>query len=265
MIFLYAFPLIMAIVLAAYSASRPQDRRILHLLICTMAMVPCEMGIVGVLGTLARHSPQRYDAYFIISERWFGYPSFMLGRILGAHRWLYLIAQADYACILNAVLLVAAAVFMRREVREGYRLFLAAGLDIALAPLCYWFIPATGPAYAFKGLFPYVLPEHVTMIARPAYFAPPNCFPSVHMSMALVVLCFAWRWSTGRIVSVLHVALTVLATLGFGEHYLVDLLIAIPYTGIVLAISAWLMRDNAFAGRGMLPIRGAKVGGPVAF
>lgn len=72
-------------------------------------------------------------------------------------------------------------------------------------------------------LFPAVGPVHV---GDPN--APRNCMPSMHLTWAL----FMWinsrglaRWGAG-----IFVAITALATLATGEHYLPDLLAALPWS-----------------------------------
>ena len=56
----------------------------------------------------------------------------------------------------------------------------------------------------------------------------------MHMVIALMVLYFARRWTTGLVLGLLFVAFTITATLGFGEHYVIDLLAAIPYTALMI-------------------------------
>ena len=60
--------------------------------------------------------------------------------------------------------------------------------------------------------------------------APRNSLPSLHFAWALLIL---WSLKPGqrlaRLLAVLFVIATVLATLGSGEHYLVDLIVAVPF------------------------------------
>jgi PAP2 superfamily len=80
----------------------------------------------------------------------------------------------------------------------------------APAPLFFLAFPATGPAHAADPL------------------ALRNCIPSLHMTWALLgVVYIAPRW---RGIAVAFAILTAAATLGIGEHYLLDLIVALPYT-----------------------------------
>jgi hypothetical protein len=67
-----------------------------------------------------------------------------------------------------------------------------------------------------------------------------NAFPSLHMTGALFVAWSAQPFGRAvRILAWLYAGVTVLATLGSGEHYLVDLLVAAPFA---LAIHLMIQR-----------------------
>ena len=99
----------------------------------------------------------------------------------------------------------------------------------------YHFFPAAGPLYAFGVHFPASLPDPQTLLAAPTVLAipgaPRNCMPSLHFTWALLAalearaLALVWRS-----VFVVFALLIALATLTLGEHYLVDLIVAIPFT-----------------------------------
>jgi hypothetical protein len=108
----------------------------------------------------------------------------------------------------------------------------------AAAYVLYNILPATGPHYIFGAAFPAAMPAavkaglHMTAVGDAAR----NAVPSMHLACALLIY---WacsplaRWV--RISAALFLTLTVLATLGFGEHYVVDLVAAVPYA---LALAA---------------------------
>lgn len=115
---------------------------------------------------------------------------------------------------------------------RGYRTYISYLLCCFTASICFIFLPASGPGYAFTS-FPFTLPTythpHVINL-----LAPPNCFPSIHMAMAIIFCLSVWRWRVGKIIGGLHIILTICATLGLGEHYLVDLIAAVPFTLLIL-------------------------------
>jgi PAP2 superfamily len=107
----------------------------------------------------------------------------------------------------------------------------------------YNLLPASGPAYVFRADFPWnSLPY--SMLRRLALDripvnpdVPRNAIPSLHM--AWVVLLF---WNTKglsralRIFMAVYLALTVVSTLGTGEHYFVDLIAGVPFALFVQAV-----------------------------
>lgn len=104
--------------------------------------------------------------------------------------------------------------------------------NFCIAPFVYVALPVVGPAAAFPG-FPWVYPKYVEM-ARMLIHSDCNCIPSVHFSTALLVCFFCRKSTIGCCVSIVLVVLTFLSTLGFGQHYLFDLLCSLPYTCLVL-------------------------------
>src|SRR5207247_2117622 len=69
--------------------------------------------------------------------------------------------------------------------------------------------------------------------------AAPNGIPSVHMATALLIFWFLRRWWWGSLIGLVFILLTILATLGLGQHYLFDLICAIPYAALVYLLAAW--------------------------
>jgi hypothetical protein len=107
---------------------------------------------------------------------------------------------------------------------------------LALYQLC----PATGPLLAFSAQFPRLLPQVLDLSPGWVVFTPRNAMPSLHMAAALTLM---WnlrgrsRWLTSALL--LYSGLTALATLGTGQHYLVDL-VASP--ALVVAAQALCSR-----------------------
>jgi hypothetical protein len=145
--------------------------------------------------------------------------------------------------VYNAVALGLAAVLawqiaVRESPTRGAVLsFLIAG---ALGHTIYTLFPVIGPRFLFGLGGPYisaasVFPNPVPLAANlvlPAVIpsVPRNCMPSLHTGWALLVFwqCRAFGWR-GRAFGASFLVLTMLATLGFGLHYLVDLIAAVPF------------------------------------
>jgi hypothetical protein len=163
-------------------------------------------------------------------------PSFVIGRWLAAHRWLAACATFAYWAPQPLNALVYLAERRRRAPRDLIAtLFLAGIAGYAFYP----FFPVLGPGQIFPG-FPNGAGDleaaRAAVVAFPTS-VPRNCMPSLHLTDALIVAFHAWRLGARRwrVVGVVDVALTVLATLGFGYHYVADLLAAVPFTYGVLA------------------------------
>lgn len=92
--------------------------------------------------------------------------------------------------------------------------------------IVYVILPATGPAHAFT---PYPGPGTYNLDLN----APRNAFPSMHMTWALIGLTSA-KGKRLHASALVFVVLTGLACVGSGEHYMIDLVAAVPFTVIVL-------------------------------
>jgi hypothetical protein len=73
-----------------------------------------------------------------------------------------------------------------------------------------------------------------------AISGPRNAIPSLHMGWVLLT----WWYSKGlsvveRSITMLFVVFTVCATMGTGEHYLIDLVLAYPFALLMIALCAW--------------------------
>jgi hypothetical protein len=66
-----------------------------------------------------------------------------------------------------------------------------------------------------------------------------NAMPSFHMAWALLIFWYGLKcaWPV-RIGGTVFAAFTVLATLGLGEHYLIDLVVAAPLTAAIDVLCA---------------------------
>jgi hypothetical protein len=72
-----------------------------------------------------------------------------------------------------------------------------------------------------------------------------NCMPSLHMSWVLL----AWWYSRGlsvreRGIAMAFVVFTVFATMGTGEHYFIDLVVAFPFVVFLQGLCALGLRWN---------------------
>jgi hypothetical protein len=211
----------------------PADRRRTELLFVFGAILgPISLLLQVVLPELSRLRPMKYDLYIYRFDMPFGQPSFRLGEIVATHPWCKILVIVSYNLIFVAVLGTLAAYLWLRSEAETIMVVKAFVLNCFAAIAFYLIFPVCGPVFAFPH-YPQTPPENI--VPHPlAINAAPNGIPSVHTSTALLVLWFLRRWWWGRIAGGVFLALTILATLGSGEHYLFDLFCAVPYAiGVV--------------------------------
>jgi len=176
--------------------------------------------------------PRKFDYFLYNFDGSLGFqPSFLAGRLLASSRPLYWLEWTVYTCFgfwFSVVYAMHANSQAKFRVKVVKMLVVNAIIGFSL----YFFCPAMGPKYAFPS-FPYFAPSvySATMLFKGA----PNAIPSLHFGGALLIFwfCRPWKWLY-RFMGV-YVALTALATLGLGEHYLIDLVVAVPYALAIMA------------------------------
>jgi hypothetical protein len=176
----------------------------------------------------------KYDLYISRLDGLWGFqPSFAVGAFANHHYWLRVILTTTYYSFLLAIVAVFAAYLALRPEWEAIAVAKTFALNLLLALPIYLLFPVCGPAYAFPKFpdtFQQVVPHPLAILGAP------NGMPSVHFSNALLVAWFARHWFWGRCFGIVFVILTAAATLGLGEHYLFDLIVAIPYAFLISQI-----------------------------
>jgi hypothetical protein len=171
--------------------------------------------------------------------------SFLTGQFLWRFLWVRAAALAIYIALPLPLALVYASQ-LRRHKEKALAVMLA---FLATGPLGVFFynvLPACGPVHVFGAAFP--MHPLSTADAMRLNIVPVmltgarNAIPSLHMTWVLLV----WWNSRGlapwvRAIAALFVAFTVLATLGTGEHYLIDLVVAFPFSLMVQALCSYSM------------------------
>jgi len=195
--------------------------------------------IAYILNFTTRLHPRTYDLYLYAADAGYGLPiGAWVGKFVGARPLLLHACSLVYESLPLAVSLLYA---YQRSGRKQLPVrvlpaFLGGG---GAAYLLYNFLPATGPHYIFGAAFPEHLPSAAEAGLRMVTVgdAARNAVPSMHLACALMIFwacrpLAAWV----RAAAAVFLALTILATLGFGEHYVVDLVAAIPYAAALMGI-----------------------------
>ncbi|MFQ6329111.1 DUF5933 domain-containing protein [Nocardia sp. CWNU-33] len=185
-------------------------------------------------------SPQVLDPYVQLADRALGSPSWLVGHALevagpvplGLVRWVYF--ELPVAAIVVAI-------WQLRGVTTGLwprhhlvRTFLTLGL---IGPVFYVVFPVVGPILAFgswghgmelANVWPNSVPLVPASVESMPFddFTPRNCMPSLHTAWALSLFIHSrrgplWlRWG-----GAFWLVCTLVATLGLGAHYGIDLVV----------------------------------------
>ena len=106
--------------------------------------------------------------------------------------------------------------------------------ELVSGPLLYALFPACGPLYAFGKQWlhpPAVEPVAIRLAGMP------NAFPSLHVGTAFLFLLFA-PGKLWKAVAFAFLALTCLATLSTGEHYVIDLIPGFAFGAFAAAVGS---------------------------
>lgn len=179
--------------------------------------------------TAALH-PRTYDAVAFNIDATLGFdPSITFALVFNHWPWLMLLATVAY----NILPLGCAALYglqLSRPERAPVSMLMVVAVSGAAALFAYHLCPIAGPRHAFGDH--YFAWWSGALASAPDLVgpAPRNGLPSMHFGWALLLWMNAhFLGSRIRTCFAVFAALTGLATLATGEHYLVDLIAAVPW------------------------------------
>jgi hypothetical protein len=161
--------------------------------------------------------------------KWAG-QSFLSSAVLDA------LCQFVYMAIWPVLVLIL-VLFLRGGRRMAANPFFTIPVAGVLGFVLYQLCPASGPAYAFGPEFTRVTSQTAQLNSTTLVHAFRNAIPSLHAAWAFIAF-----WSTKaygirtRAVMLAFVLFTLLATLGTGEHYAIDLIVALPFAVSIQAM-----------------------------
>ena len=168
--------------------------------------------------------------------------SFLMGQIFARHPWLRESCFLVYVALPLPLALVYAAQ-LRRKMDAALQTMLAFLVTGPVGVLFYNMLPACGPVHLLRN-FPWYPISSAAAAQMPLFTVPlqgaRNAIPSLHMTWVLLV----W-WNSKdlpkwiRTIAMVFVVLTAMATLGTGEHYLIDLVAAFPFSLLVQAACSY--------------------------
>jgi hypothetical protein len=202
------------------------------------------------LGVVSSYRPETFDALAYVADASFGANvSFEVGELFRDVPVVAAICTLIYlAPPPGLIFLFSLQVKSRRHPPvDIVTALLAMG---AVGYSLYFLFPVCGPKFAFAS-FPANAPDAASLVGAiiPVPVSPRNGIPSLHMASALIAFTqarrYGWRWSA---VAAVFVIGTFLATMGTGEHYFVDLVVALPFTIAVHAAITPALRFRLRAG-----------------
>ena len=211
-----------------------ERRKCDFLLFASLFTLPFTLLKSFLLIYLAHNRPERIDLYLNRIDAFVGHPANHVAMFLAHHQWLRFITRIDYDMSQSFAALTLVTVVAFQGIKEARRALVLFVTCAACSLPFYWMFPASGPIFSLPK-FPAVYMGSVHLITDTN--SVPNCIPSIHFATALLITYFLWPWKVGRVIGCFHIVATIFATLGLGEHYAIDLVLAVPYIWAIVTIT----------------------------
>jgi len=193
--------------------------------------------------TSALH-PKTLDLYLLSFDGSLGVQaSFYAGQLYVLVPWLHTCSLIAYIGLAIPIVTVYAGL-LKRFKEKAFPAMLAFLVTGPLGILCYNLFPACGPHSLFQQGFPFhpfPFADLPRLALEPvALQSARNAMPSLHFAWTLL----AWWYSRGlswieRAVAFAFLGFTAFATLGIGEHWVADLIVAFPFAVMIQAACAY--------------------------
>ncbi len=254
--------------LRAIWSEREDSENSLALLAPALILMLFIAGCARVLSLSSGVNPQTDDAWLFAFDGSLGFqPSFTLGRVMYDSLLLTSTSMLTYLALPFAMAVVCAwqiPAGARRISWYMLTVLLLAGLG---GWLLYNIVPGTGPIYAFGRDFPWKeLPYKDLWRLRLGKLTipttiPRNAMPSLHVAWVVLLYWNSKKFPAAMRAGVLaFLMVTVFATLGSGQHYLVDLVGSLPFALTVQAAAFLIFRDQSIGGQ---PVAGKSGSGRI--
>jgi PAP2 superfamily len=221
-----------------------EERRLILLALIPGILILASNHFAGYLHkwTESAH-PKTFDLYLYSFDASLHLPiAFLAGQAFAKWKLLGDLSFVFYVGLPFTLAVVYAGQAMRLRER-AIPIFVAFLIAGPIGGIFYNLFPALGPVHLFAQRFPWQ--PLTTDQARRLLLEPVplgglrNAIPSLHMGWTLM----AWWYSRGlsvweRALAFLFVAFTIFATMGTGEHYFVDLVVAFPFVLFLQALCA---------------------------
>ena len=231
---------------ALWSDRRGRERAVM-LLVPALVLISFILAAAWALRWTGVLNPRTDDAWLYAFDGSLGFqPSFLIGRAMYSSLFLTRITLLTYLSLPFAMAVVCAWRIQAGSTRIRWQMLGVLLLAGIAGGGLYNVIPVTGPLYAFGREFPWHsvpyqdLRTFVLQKMAIAIGIPRNGMPSLHVAW-VILLCWNSRglplWLRGMML--FYALLTVIATLGSGQHYLMDLVVSVPFALAAQAAVAW--------------------------
>jgi len=235
--------LIMAI-RSVWEKDRSAFKMLLYAWVPSVLFVSSDYFASTMLAWTAAAHPKTLDLYLMSFDFSMRIPlAFYAGQMYTLYPWLHNAGLLAYVGLAIPITLVYAGRLVRfRE--KAFPSMLAFLITGPVGVVFYNFFPAGGPRNLLPQAFPFsalpIMDVPRILLEPVAIGGARNAMPSLHMAWVLL----AWWYSRGlswieRCIVMAFVVLTAFATMGNGEHWFVDLLVAFPFALLIQAICAY--------------------------
>jgi PAP2 superfamily len=227
-------------------AEGEERKLLLYGFLPAVLFVGSEWMATTLLDVTERLHPKTFDLFLYSFDSSLRVPiGFLVGQAFWTWPWLRFVCLVIYIALPLPLALVYAA-HLRGTTSKALAVMIAFLVTGPLGVMFYNMLPACGPAHVFGAAFPWhplasadVMRINVVPILLKG---ARNAIPSLHMTWVLLV----WWNSKGlprwvRSIAFVFLALTTLATLGTGEHYFIDLVVAFPFSLMVQALCSYTL------------------------
>jgi hypothetical protein len=229
---------------AVWAEDRATRRMLLYAAIPAVLFVGSEYFASTMLEWTAAAHPKTLDLYLLS----FDYSlrvelAAIAGRLFVTQPWIHTVTLLVYVGLAIPIALVYAGRLVAFKER-AFPAMLAFLITGPVGILFYNLFPACGPHAVFRNNFPFrpfPIADLPRLLLEPIAIAGPrNAMPSLHLAWVLL----AWWYSRGlswyeRLIAFAFLAGTAFATLGTGEHWFVDLIVAFPFALMIQGICAY--------------------------
>jgi hypothetical protein len=233
---------------AIWSRGKEQEQMALAF-VPALLFVISDWGSTVLLGWTEKANPKVLDLYLFSFDASLRVQiAFLTGQAYALWPWFRVAGMVFYIGLPMAIALVYAGQLLRDR-RRAVSAMIAFLITGPVGVIFYNLLPAVGPIHIFLSQFPW---NPIPAEQAPRLLLEPiavaglrNCMPSLHMGWVLL----AWWYSRGlsvweRSIAMAFVVFTVFATMGTGEHYLIDLVVAFPFAVFLQGLCALGLRWN---------------------